>query len=62
MPANLFDNAFVEMSRIPEETTGNVIGVLESSKSSERQLGPFEQIFLGGLDLEVLILNPVMMC
>lgn len=62
MPADLLDNALVEVSRVSEETTGNIVGVLESTEGSEGQLGPFEKIPLGGLDLDVLILNPVVMC
>ena len=62
MPADLFDNALVEVSRVSKETSGNVICMLEPTESCERQLRPFEQIPLGGLDLKVLILNPVVMC
>lgn len=62
VPADLLDNALVEVSRVSKETSGNVVSVLESTEGSERQLGPFEEIPLRGLDLEVLILNPVVMC
>lgn len=62
MPADLLNNALVEMTRVSKETSGNVVGMLESTKGSERQLGPFEEISLGGFNLEVLILNPVVMC
>ena len=62
MPADLLNDALVKMSRVSKETSGNVIGVLESTEGSERQLGSFEEIPLGGFDLEVLILNPVVMC
>lgn len=62
MPAHLLDNALVEVSRVSKETSGNVIGVLESTEGSEWHLRPFEDISLGGFDLEVLILNPVVMC
>ena len=62
MPANLLYDALVEMSRVAEESSGNVVCVSESTEGSKRQLGPFEKIPLGCLDLEVLILNPVVMC
>lgn len=62
MPADLLNNALVKVSRVSKETSGNVIGVLESTEGSERQLGSFEEIPPGGFDLEVLILNPVVVC
>ena len=62
MPADLLYNALVEMSRVSKETPCNVVGMLESTKGSEGQLGSFEEISLRGFNLEVLILNPVVMC
>ena len=62
MPAHLLDDALVEVSRVSKETSGDVISVLEPTESSERHLGPFEEISLGSLHLEMLILHPVVMC
>ena len=62
VPADLLYYALVKVSGVPEETPGNIVGVLESTEGRERQLGPFEKIPLGRLNLHVLILNPVVMC
>ena len=62
MPAHLLDDALVEVSRISKKAPGDIISVLEPAESSERHLGPFEEISLGSLHLEMLILHPVVMC
>ena len=62
MPADLLYNTFVEVSRVSKKPSGNVIGVLESSEGGEGHLRSFEKVSFGFLDLEMLVLNPIMMC
>ena len=62
MSADLLYNTLVKVSGVSKKTSGDIVGMFQSTEGSEGQLGPFEKIPLGCLDLKVLLLDPVVMC
>ena len=60
MSPNLFDNLFVKVTGIPQETAGDIIGMFKSLKyiSLQECLGSLSKLALSALGAEVKVLHP----
>lgn len=57
--ADSLDNALIEVPGVTEKASSDVIRMSEAAEDSDGELGSLCQITLGRLDLDVLVLNPV---
>ena len=60
MPTDLLDHVLIEVTRIAEHATGDIVGMLESSERfvDHRQLRSLLELCLAVLRGEVDVLNP----
>lgn len=60
MSADSLDDILVEMSGVAQKASWDVVGMLQSSESGQRQEGSLGQLSLRLCNLDVLILDPSM--
>ena len=63
MPPDLLNDVLVEVTRVPKQAAGDVVGVLQTAEDIIHYWGlrSLPEIHLAGLDIEVDVLDPAVM-